>query len=85
MADAMISAGMFPPLGLQMLKVGEESGRLDVMLLRMADIYDREVSVATQRMLALLEPILIVGLGVVIAGVIMSIMLAIVSVNELPL
>ena len=85
MADAMISAGMFPPLGLQMLKVGEESGRLDVMLLRMADIYDREVSVATQRMLALLEPILIVGLGVVIAGVIMSLMLAIVSVNELPL
>jgi general secretion pathway protein F len=85
MADALIAAGMFPALGLQMLKVGEESGHLDEMLLRAADIYDREVSVATQRLLTLLEPILIVGLGVVIAGVIMSLMLAIVSINNLPL
>lgn len=85
MADALIAVGLFPALGLQMLKVGEESGRIDEMLLRTADIYDREVSVATQRMLTLLEPILIVGLGVVIAGVIMSLMLAIVSINNLPL
>lgn len=85
LADPLMSTGLFPVLGLQMIKVGEETGRLDEMLLRVAEIYDREVTSATQRMLALLEPILIVGLGVVIAGVIMSILLAIVSVNDLPL
>jgi general secretion pathway protein F len=55
------------------------------MLLRVAELYDREVVAATQRLLALLEPVLIVGLGIVIGGVIMSILLAIVKVNDLPL
>jgi general secretion pathway protein F len=85
LAEQLISTGLFPALGLQMIKVGEETGRLDEMLLRVADIYDREVATAIQRMLALLEPILIVGLGLVIAGIIMSILVAIVSINELPL
>ncbi|MDH3672968.1 MAG: type II secretion system F family protein [Gammaproteobacteria bacterium] len=85
LAEQLMSTGLFPALGLQMIKVGEETGRLDEMLLRVADIYDREVTTAIQRMLALLEPILIVGLGLLIAGIIMSILVAIVSVNELPL
>ena len=85
LADQMVSTGLFPALGLQMVKVGEETGQLDEMLLRVADIYDREVATAVQRMLTLLEPVLIVGLGLVIAGIIMSILLAILSVNELPL
>jgi general secretion pathway protein F len=50
-----------------------------------AELYDREVAAATQRLLALLEPVLIVGLGVVIGAVIMSILVAIASVNDLPL
>lgn len=85
LAAQLMSTGLFPALGLQMIKVGEETGRLDEMLLRVADIYDREVATAIQRMLALLEPILIVGLGLVIAGIIMSILVAIISINELPL
>ena len=85
LTDPLMSAGAFPVLGLQMMKVGEETGRLDEMLLRVADIYDREVAAATQRLLAVLEPILIVGLGVVIGAVIMSILLAIVRVNDLAL
>jgi general secretion pathway protein F len=85
LAEQLMSTGLFPALGLQMIKVGEETGRLDEMLLRVADIYDREVATAIQRMLTLLEPILIVGLGLVIAGIIMSILVGIVSVNELPL
>lgn len=85
LAAPLMSTGLFPALGLQMIRVGEETGRLDEMLLRVADLYDGEVASATQRLLALLEPILIVGLGVVIAGVILSILVAIVSVNELPL
>ena len=85
LADPLLATGLFPALGLQLIKVGEETGRLDEMLLRVADLYDGEVAAATQRMLALLEPVLIVGLGIVIAGVIMSILLAIVSVNDLAL
>lgn len=82
-AGPLMRAELFPPLGMQMIKVGEETGRLEAMLMQVADIYDREVRVAVQRMLALLEPALIVGLGLVIATIILSILIAIVSVNEL--
>jgi len=85
LSEPLLSSGVFPALGLQLIKVGEETGRLDEMLLRVAELYDREVAAATQRMLALLEPLLIVGLGVVIGAVIMSILLAIVSVNDFAL
>ena len=53
------------------------------MLIRVADIYDREVQGAVKRMLALMEPVLILGLGLVIGGIIMSILVAILSVNDL--
>jgi general secretion pathway protein F len=85
LADPLLASGLFPGLGLQMIKVGEQTARLDEMLLRVAELYEREVAAATQRILALLEPVLIVGLGVVIAAVIMSILVAIVSINDLPL
>lgn len=85
LAGPLLSTGLFPVLGLQMAKVGEETGHLGEMLERIAELYDREVASATQKMLALLEPLLIVGLGVVVAGVIMSLLLAIVSVHDLPL
>lgn len=84
LADELLAAGLFPKLGLQMIKVGEETGQLDEMLLRVADVYDREVATAVQRMLTVLEPALIIGLGLVIAGIIISILVGILSVNELP-
>ena len=83
MSGPLLEADLFPRLGMQMIKVGEETGRLEEMLLQVADIYDRDVRVAVQRMLSLLEPALIVGLGLVIATIILSILIAIVSVNEL--
>jgi general secretion pathway protein F len=83
MSGPLLEADLFPRLGMQMIKVGEETGRLEDMLLQVADIYDREVRIAVQRMLSLLEPALIVGLGLVIATIILSILIAIVSVNEL--
>jgi general secretion pathway protein F len=85
LAAPLLATGVFPVLGLQMMKVGEETGHLEQMLERVAELYDREVASATQRMLALLEPLLIVGLGLVIAGIILSLMAAIVSINDLPL
>lgn len=83
MSEPLLGENLFPRLGVQMIKVGEETGRLEEMLLQVAELYDREARTAIQRMLTLLEPLLIVGLGLVIALIIISILMAIVSVNEL--
>ncbi len=83
LSEPLMQAGHFPRLAVQLVRVGEETGLLEEMLLRVADIYDREVKTSVQRMLALLEPLLIVGLGLIIAAIIMSILVAILAVNEL--
>lgn len=75
----------FPSLALQMINVGEETGELDSMLARVAEVYQRETSAAMQRFLSLLEPIMIISLGLMIGGIIISILMAIMSVNDLPL
>jgi len=75
----------FPVLAGQMINVGEETGELEPMLTRIGEIYQREVSNAMQRFLSLLEPLLIVSLGLMIGGIIISILMAIISVNDLPL
>ncbi|MBV5309538.1 type II secretion system F family protein [Chromatium okenii] len=72
-----------PDLALQMIRVGEESGSLDAMLAKVAGIYDRETRASVQRLLTLLEPLLIIGLGVIVAGIIISILMAILGANEL--
>lgn len=72
-----------PDLALQMIRVGEESGALDGMLAKVAGIYERETRASVQSMLTLLEPVLIIGLGVVVAGIIISILMAILGANEL--
>ena len=83
MSDALTDSDCFPKLAIQMIKMGEETGRLEEMLLRVATIYDKQLRTAIQRMLALLEPALIITLGLMIAGIIVSILLAILSVNDL--
>lgn len=72
-----------PQLAQQMIRVGEESGTLDAMLAKVADIFDRETRSSVQRLLTLLEPLLIIGLGVIVAGIIISILMAILGANEL--
>lgn len=83
MTTALIESAAFPEMAVQMIRLGEESGRLSEMLERVASTYDRETRVNIQRALALLEPALIIGLGVIIAGIIISILMAILSVNDL--
>lgn len=83
MSDALLKTGIFPKMAVQMIKMGEETGRLEEMLLRVAEIFDKQLKVSIQRMLALLEPALIITLGLMIAGIIVSILLAILSVNDL--
>lgn len=83
LTEPLQAEGYFPKMAVQMVRVGEETGQLTEMLVKVANIYDKEVRNAVQRMLSLLEPILILGLGVVIAGIIFSILIAILSVNDL--
>jgi len=82
-SDALLEKAIFPKMATQMIKMGEETGRLEEMLLRVAKLYDKQLRVSIQRMLALLEPALIITLGLMIAGIIVSILLAILSVNDL--
>jgi general secretion pathway protein F len=83
LSDAMAAGRHTPKLVSNLLRVGEESGRLPDTLAQLGQIYDRELRSAVQRALALLEPALLIVLGLLIGGIIMSILLAILSVNEL--
>jgi len=75
--------GLYPKLAVQMILVGEESGRLEEMLTRVADVYDREVQMAVKRFLAVLEPALILSLAVLIGGIVFSILLGVMGMSEL--
>ena len=79
----LMQTGLFPKLAVHMVMVGEETGRLQELLIQVADVYDREAQTTIKRLLALLEPVLILSLGLMIGGIIMSILLAILSVNNL--
>lgn len=85
LARVMLESGRFPRFVVQMVRVGEESGTLEERLGQLAEIYDTEVKGAVERVLLLLEPALIIGLGVIIGGVIMAILMAVLSINELVL
>ena len=67
------------------MRVGEETGKLDEMLLRQADICERSVRHTVDRLLALLVPGITIFLGVVVASIVASMLVAILSVNELAL
>jgi len=75
-------AGQFPPLAAHLLSVGEETGRLDTMFVRMADIYDADTRAAIRRFTSLFEPLIILAMGLIVGVLILSIMLAIVSMND---
>jgi general secretion pathway protein F len=75
-------AGEFPPLASHLLSVGEETGRLDAMFNRMADIYDTETRNSIRRFTSLFEPLIILVMGLVIGSLILSLMLAITSIND---
>lgn len=67
--------GIFPPMVVQMIAVGEETGALDSMLSKIADFYDEEVSAAVEALTSIIEPALIVIMGVLVGGIIISIYL----------
>jgi general secretion pathway protein F len=84
-ADLLLRSGLFPAMGMQLLRIGEETGRLEDMLFRVADAYEHEVQRSTQRLLTLLVPILTCVMALLIGGIIASILLPMLSIPQLVL
>jgi general secretion pathway protein F len=84
-AKTLEETKVFPPLAVHMIGVGEETGRLEEMLTKVAEAYDENVQTTMRRLVALLEPVIILVLGAVVGFIVLSMLLAIVGMNELPM
>ena len=82
LAEPLAEMANFPPFAVQMIHVGEESGCLEDMLMKVAVLYDKETQTMLSRALALAEPILILIMGLTIGGIVMSILTAILGMND---
>ena len=83
LARALAKGERFPRLALQMISVGEETGQLDVMLMKVADTYDNEVRNTIDRLLSIFTPVVTLLLAVLIGTIVLSVLVAILSVNDL--
>ncbi|MFP4671825.1 MAG: type II secretion system F family protein [Desulfohalobiaceae bacterium] len=77
LSEPLEATGVFPPMVIHMLSIGEATGSLDTMLSKIADFYDYEVDVAVSTLTSLIEPIMIVFLGVIVGGLVISMYLPI--------
>ena len=83
-AIPLTNTNVFPPLALSMIKVGEETGQLDTMLLKVASTYEKSLKEAIKRFISLLEPVMILTMGLIIGFIVVSMLMAIFSVTALP-
>jgi general secretion pathway protein F len=83
-AIPLSDAHVFPPLALSMIKVGEETGQLDTMLMKVALTYEKSLNTAIKRFVSLLEPAMILSMGLFIGFIVISMLMAIFSITELP-
>lgn len=83
-ANPLSDSKVFPPLALSMIKVGEETGQLDTMLMKVAATYEKSLNVAIKRFVTLIEPVMILTMGLIIGFIIISMLMAIFSITELP-
>jgi type II secretion system protein F len=83
-SEPLANTDIFPPIAVHMITVGEETGKLDEMFMKIAERFDIEVRNTIKRMLALLEPALILFMGIVVGFIVISMLMAIFSINELP-
>ncbi|MDD5269790.1 MAG: type II secretion system F family protein [Candidatus Omnitrophica bacterium] len=74
-AKPLLKAGLFPAMAVNMISVGEETGALDQMLLKVADVYDEEVDVTVTGLMSILEPFLIIGLGLIVGFIVIAMFL----------
>ena len=77
MSDPLLESGVFPPMVCQMISVGESTGALDSMLVKIADFYDEEVDQAVENLTSAIEPVMMVFMGIVIGGLVVSMYLPI--------
>jgi general secretion pathway protein F len=75
--------GIFPSLAMHMIRVGEETGKLDEMLIRVADTYDEEVQNTTKRFISALEPVLILVMALLVGFIVLSLIWAILGINDI--
>jgi len=78
-ASPLKASGIFPPLVINMVDVGEETGALDKMLLKVAEAYDQEVDAAVEALTSVMEPIMIVGMGVVVGFIVIALFLPLIK------
>jgi general secretion pathway protein F len=83
LAQSLADTGRFPNLAVQLIQIGEETGRLEEMLAQVADIYDHEVERAVERAMALLVPGITIAMGAIVALIMAAVMAAMVSVSDL--
>ncbi len=81
----MKQSGVFPPLAMHLVEVGEESGKLDAMLIQVAEVYDNDVRNAIKGLIAFFEPALILVMGIIIGTIVVSMLMAIFSIQDVPL
>jgi len=83
-ARTLEETGVFPPLAVHMISVGEETGRIEEMLTKVAETYEEDVQTTVKRFVSLLEPLIILVMGAVVGFIVISMLLAIFSINEIP-
>jgi general secretion pathway protein F len=83
LAHNLAKGGRFPRLALQMISVGEETGQLDAMLLKVSDTYDIEVRNTIERLLSIFTPVVTLFLALLIGTIVLSVLVAILSINDL--
>ena len=83
LADVFGQSDVFPALAVQLVRVGEEGGRLEGMLAKLADAYALEIEVTLKRLVALIEPALILLIGIFVGTIVASILAAILGINAL--
>ncbi|MBP7866404.1 MAG: type II secretion system F family protein [Acidobacteria bacterium] len=80
----MKKTGIFPPLALHLIEVGEETGNLSAMMLQAADVFEKEVRVEIKRLINLLEPFLILLMGVMVGAIVLTMVNSIFSIGDIP-
>ena len=73
-----------PPLAIHMISIGEETGNLEEMLFKVSDIYDNEIEVSIKNIIALIGPLLILMMACIVGFIVLSLLTAIFSINEIP-
>jgi general secretion pathway protein F len=83
LGESLSGSGIFPQLSIQMIQVGEQSGQLETMLTKIADVFENEVETSIMRLTSYLEPVMILVMGAIVGFIVLSICLPIFEMNQL--